>query len=166
MYQFSVFLHVLAVVVWLGGLLFIALVAVPVARHLPPADRSRLVSQLGLRFRTIAWTCFAIIVVTGTIASAYRGVTIEAIASGELFATPFGRWWAVKVVLALGVMGLSALHDFVLGPRSTRAFEQRGLPPDQLVAMRRRAGILGRATGILGMLVVLAAILMTRGAPW
>ena len=59
-------LHVLAVAVWLGGMLFIAFVVVPVTRGLPdPALRGRLVREMGRRFRTVAWAAVAVLIATG-----------------------------------------------------------------------------------------------------
>jgi uncharacterized membrane protein len=48
-------LHVLGAIVWIGGMLFIALVLVPVVRRLEPLERARLVQAIGLRFRTVGW---------------------------------------------------------------------------------------------------------------
>jgi uncharacterized membrane protein len=50
------FLRVLAAITWIGGMLFIALVLVPITRRLSdPALRTRFVRDVGVRFRTIAW---------------------------------------------------------------------------------------------------------------
>ncbi|HXF82046.1 MAG TPA: CopD family protein, partial [bacterium] len=120
MYQVSVFLHLVAATVWVGGLLFLALVAVPVARGLPPGERASLIAALGRRFLPVAWAALAALVVTGFINLGYRGVTWESAASGHLFAGSFGRILAVKLVLVVAALTLSALHDFVLGPASSR----------------------------------------------
>jgi quercetin dioxygenase-like cupin family protein len=41
MYQLSVLVHILSAIIWVGGIFFLALVVVPVARRLPPADRTQ-----------------------------------------------------------------------------------------------------------------------------
>jgi copper resistance protein D len=103
------FLHVLAAVTWIGGMLFIALVLVPVARRLQdPILRTRLVHDLGVRFRTVGWIAVAVLVGTGLANLWLRP---------ELLTTTRFWWKAGLVVLALV---LSALHDFVLGPRAGR----------------------------------------------
>lgn len=100
-------LHVLAVVVWLGGMLFIALVVVPVTRGLPdPALRGRLVREMGRRFRTVGWAALAVLVATGLANLWY---------APYLLRTGRFHWKLGLVVLALL---LSAYHDFVTGPRA------------------------------------------------
>jgi uncharacterized membrane protein len=100
-------LHVLAAVTWIGGMLFIALVLVPAARRLEdPALRTRLVHDVGLRFRTIGWVAIGVLVVTGLLNLWMHPVLLSA--------SRF-HWKVGLVVLALI---LSAFHDFVLGPRA------------------------------------------------
>jgi uncharacterized membrane protein len=60
------FIHLLAVVTWVGGMLFIALVLVPITRRLEDAAlRTRLVQDSGRRFRTVGWIALGLIVATG-----------------------------------------------------------------------------------------------------
>jgi uncharacterized membrane protein len=100
-------IHVLAAVTWIGGMLFIALVLVPAARRLEdPALRTRLVHDVGLRFRTIGWVAIGVLVVTGLLNLWMHPVLLSA--------SRF-HWKVGLVVLALI---LSAFHDFVLGPRA------------------------------------------------
>src|SRR5690242_4648897 len=98
-YQFVVFLHILAAIVWVGGLFFFALVAVPVARRLPAAERASLLAATGRRFRAVAWTCLGLLVVTGLYNAAARGVTREGLASGRFFGERFGQLLTAKVAL-------------------------------------------------------------------
>jgi uncharacterized membrane protein len=98
---------VIAAVTWIGGMLFIALVLVPAARRLEdPALRTRLVHDVGLRFRTIGWVAIGVLVVTGLLNLWMHPVLL----SSSRF-----HWKVGLVVLALI---LSAFHDFVLGPRA------------------------------------------------
>lgn len=99
--------HVLAAITWIGGSLFVALVLVPVARRLEdPRLRARLVQETGRRFRAVAWVALALLVLTGV---------------GHLWLHPgFLASPRLRVKLALVALALvlSALHDFVLGPRA------------------------------------------------
>ena len=103
------FVHVLAAVTWAGGMLFIALVLVPVVRRLPdPALRTRLVHEVGVRFRAVGWVALGVLVATGLVNLWLRP---------ELLTTT--RFWWKAGLVALALL-LSALHDFVLGPRAGR----------------------------------------------
>jgi uncharacterized membrane protein len=100
-------LHVLAAMVWIGGMLFIALVLVPTARRLgDPALRARLVRDTGARFRTVAWLAIGVLVLTGAVNLWLQPVLLS---SPRLHA---------KLALVALALFLSALHDFVLGPRA------------------------------------------------
>jgi uncharacterized membrane protein len=100
-------LHVLAAITWIGGMLFIALVLVPVTRRLEdPTVRTRLLQETGRRFRTVGWIALIVLVVTGL---------LNLWSHPGLLSSPRLHWKLGLVGLALI---LSAFHDFVLGPRA------------------------------------------------
>jgi uncharacterized membrane protein len=137
------FLHVLAAITWIGGMLFIALVLVPVTRGLEDAAlRRRLVQAAGRRFRVVGWVALAVLVATGLVNLALRP---------ELLGVP--RFW-VKAALVAAALVLSAVHDFVLGPRAGR--------PDLHPSARAQASWLARAE-ILVVLAIVALGLALRG---
>jgi uncharacterized membrane protein len=75
LYLASVAAHVLAALVWLGGMFFLALVGAPVLRTIEPASlRGRLFRELGQWFRIVGWACIAILLLTGILNLALRGV--------------------------------------------------------------------------------------------
>ncbi len=132
-------LHVVAAITWLGGMLFIALVLVPVTRRLPdPALRTRLVQAAGQRFRTIGWIAVGVLVATGFLNLWLRP---------SLLWSPRFHWKLGLVVLALI---LSAYHDFVLGPRA-------GLPGADPSA-RTRASWVARVNVAVVLLIVLLGL--------
>ena len=57
LYHLSVFLHILSAIIWIGGMLFLALVVVPTTRGLPPSERAALFGAVGRRFRRVGWIC-------------------------------------------------------------------------------------------------------------
>jgi uncharacterized membrane protein len=136
------FVHVLAALTWIGGMLFIAFVLVPVARRFEPALRTRLVNETGLRFRTVGWIAIAVLVASGALNLWLRP---------ELLSAPRFYW---KVSIVVAALALSAVHDFVLGPRAGRP----GADP----ALRVRASWIARVNVVL-VLVVVALGLSLRG---
>lgn len=131
-------LHVLAVVTWLGGMVFISLVLVPVTRRVQdPHLRIDLISRTGKRFRTVGWIALALLVATGLVILSRRPWLLRAPA------------FQLKAALVALVLGLSALHDFVLGPRA-------GALPPEATAPRRRLSWIAR----INMLMVLAIVLL------
>lgn len=167
MYQLSVFVHILSAIVWIGGMLFLALVIVPVARDLPPGQRAALLGSLGRRFRVVGWVCIALLVTTGVLNAGFRGVTWESVLTGRVLASWFGQLLMVKVVLVAGMVGLSIVHDFAIGPASVRALERsQPAAADEAARLRRRASWLGRLNTVLALLVVAIAVALVRGLPW
>jgi putative copper export protein len=128
---------VLAAITWIGGMLFVALVLVPVTRRLEDAAlRTRLVQDAGRRFRTVGWIALGVLVLTGI---------------GNLLISPYLlRDWRfhAKLALVLVALGLAALHDFRLGPRAGAP----GADP----AWRVRASWVAR----VNVLVVVAVVLL------
>ncbi len=165
-YQLSVYLHLLSAIVWVGGMLFLALVVVPATRGLAPPERGALFAALGQRFRTIGWVAIAVLLVTGVINTASHGVTWESVVTGQLLRTPFGHVLVTKLALVAAMLALSVVHDFVLGPASTRLARdpQRARSPEA-EALRRRAAGIARVNALLALAVIALAIVLVRGLP-
>lgn len=158
-YLLSVFLHVFSAMIWVGGIFFLAIVAVPAARRFSPDERSRLVTLLGRRFRAIGWAALLVLIVTGLINVGFRGATWQNVVSGEYFITPFGSRLAVKLGVVLLMIAVSGTHDWLIGPLTSRRSEAG----QDITGLRRLASWLARATGLLAALIVLLAVLMVRG---
>ncbi|MDR7556539.1 MAG: DUF4149 domain-containing protein [Armatimonadota bacterium] len=163
MYHVVVFLHILAAVVWVGGTVFLSLVLVPVARRLPPAERASLITQVGVRFRTVGWIALAVLVLTGLANAAFRGVTWESVVTGRVLASTWGQTLGLKVALVAVILGLSALHDFVVGPAASRVATGQATP--EALRRRRQAAWLGRINLVLALVVLLLAVFLVRGIP-
>ena len=136
------FVHILAALTWIGGMLFIALVLVPVTRRFEPALRTRLVHETGVRFRAVGWIAIAVLVTSGMLNLWLRP---------ELLSAPRFYW---KVSIVVAALALSAVHDFVLGPRAGRPGADPGL--------RVRASWIARFNVVL-VLVVVALGVALRG---
>lgn len=160
-YLSNVTLHVLAALVWLGGMFFFALVGAPALRQVEPAAlRARLFQDLGQRFRTVGWVCIAILLVTGTLNLWFRGVlSAETLGSAAFWGSPYGRSLVWKLASVAAMLAVSAVHDFVHGPAASR------LPPgsEEAARARRRAAVYARLNALLGIVVVIAAVRLARG---
>jgi uncharacterized membrane protein len=158
----NVTVHVLAAMLWLGGMFFLGVVGAPVLRAIEPAPlRQRLFEELGTRFRWIGWWAIAVLVVTGLINLHYRGWLHwrGVLASTEFWRSGVGRTLAAKLVIVVLMIATSAVHDFVHGPRAGQA--EPGSPA--AIAFRRRAALLARVNAILGVLLVVVAVRLARG---
>ena len=162
LYLVSVWLHIVAVTIWVGGMLFLTLVVVPWLRGPGRATGIAFLRASGRRFRAIAWLCFAILLVTGSFNLHMRGVGLASFADSDWLGSSFGRTVLYKLGLFAVVLILSALHDFVMGPRATAALE-RDPSSAEALRLRKAASWFGRLNLLLGLLLVLFGVMIVRG---
>jgi uncharacterized membrane protein len=165
LYLVSVWLHILAAIVWIGGTIFLALVLLPVLRtdeHAKVAPA--LIRASALRFRTIGWHCFAIFIVTGSLNLMFRGVGFADLGDGDFWRGSFGSLLALKLGLVCVIIAISAIHDFVIGPRAAAAWQDPARTKDA-VRLRRQAVHIARLNLFLALVAVALGTMLVRGAP-
>ena len=163
MHQFLVWLHILAAAVWLGGMVFLGLVLVPVVRRPEYREHaSRLVHLTGIRVRTVGWMCLVLLVGTGFANLMLRGIGWAALSNTGFWASPFGILLGCKLVIVAAVLALSAYHDFGVGPRATAA-GQADPGSTRAQRLRRQASWMGRMNLLLALAAVAFGVLLVRG---
>ena len=159
-YLLNVTLHIFAALIWLGGMFFLALVGAPALRTVEsPHLRAQLFKIIGERFRTVGWVCIAVLLITGLLNLHFRGfLSWTMLGSGNFWGSSYGKALAVKLIAVTGMLIIQTVHDFFHGPAASR------LAPgsEQALRMRRHAALMARVSAILGVIVVLAAVRLTR----
>lgn len=159
-YHAMVFTHVLSALVWLGGMIALALLAPVLRTEGDAALRQRLFHRLGERFRTVGWICMALLVVTGLGQLHVRGWWgMDVWGSALFWRSPTGRALAGKLLLVAFMFVVQALHDFRLGPRAGQ------VPPEseEARALRTKAALLARLNAVAGLLLIWFAVGLARG---
>lgn len=162
LYYVTVTIHVLAALLWLGGMFFLALVGAPVLRKVePPQLRQQLFHQLGLQARTVGWWSIATLLATGTLVLWFRGLLRwdGVLGNPAFWRTNLGFALAAKLIAVTIMIVVSLMHDFVLGPAAGRA--PAGSP--EAIRLRRRAALLARGSALIGVIIVIAAVRLARG---
>jgi uncharacterized membrane protein len=161
LYHLNVTIHVLAALLWLGGMFFLAAVGAPVLRRVePPELRATLFKELGLGFRRAGWIAIGILILTGVGNLWFRGLLHwDILTSTRFWASPFGHALAWKLVAVTTMVLISAVHDFIIGPAASAV--RAGTP--EALRWRRWAALLARANAIIGLIVVIAAVYLARG---
>ncbi len=163
-YHLSVFLHILAATIWIGGLIFFALVAVPLVRKSEFVSFApKIVQWMGIRFRTISWIVLLTLLVTGVTNLLYRGFGWSDFFRASMWRGYFGQALAYKLAFFSAILLLSAIHDFVIGPRATETWR---LTPEKSSRLRRAASWIGRMNLLLALAVLACAIMLVRGIPF
>lgn len=165
LYLVSVWLHILAATTWLGGIMFLVLVAVPVLRRADKKVAAAVMRDSGRRFRGVGWACFGILIATGTFNLWWRGVRVSNLLDASWAQTVFGRTLWLKLSAFVIVLALSVGHDFFVGPRASEALaaDPNGARASHL---RRVASLLGRVTAVLALIIFALAVVLVRGPVW
>lgn len=161
-YWFSVTVHLLAAVFWLGGMFFLGVVGAPVLRAVEPENlRQRLFQALGARFRLVGWGTIAVLIASGLLNMKYRGLLQwnGVLAEPSFWGSSIGRALAGKLAAVVTMIVLSGVHDFILGPAASRASAGSAVAR----RLRRRAAALARVTALVGVALVIAAVRLARG---
>jgi uncharacterized membrane protein len=175
MYQALVFIHLASAIIWVGGSLFLALVLIPVLRRFAPVPGQSpahltlppdLLGTIARRFRLISWICIVLLVATGL----YILPTRYSIGFSEFFSLGghFVATLQVKVALVAIVIWISVIHDFIIGPLTSRLIEEMragATPPGYLPLLRKCVVWIARVNVLLMILIVIVAVTMTRGTP-
>lgn len=144
--------HMLATVVWIGGLVYLGFLVAPLLAGLPEDKRQEARSAYDRRFVPVAWLCLAVFVVTGLMQMAasplYAGLLVVRDAwSGAIL---------VKHLLVALMAAVLAYQTWVLYPRLERI--ELGLDPRGPVALARVRRLdlqLVRFSALLGVAVLL-----------
>ena len=165
LYLISVWLHIMAAVVWICGTIFLALVLIPAIRR--PEFGSialELIRWTVLRFRLVGWICFAVFIVTGTMNLIFRGVTWSALFNADFWQGSFGTVLSLKLTLVAIIFVVSALHDFVIGPSATTAW-QHNPSSKETARLRNQAVQIARVNLLLALIAVALGTMLVRGSP-
>ena len=159
-------LHLLAMAVWIGGLLGLVLTA-PLVGTLGAATRPVL-GGLVTRFSTVGIISVVILGVTGLYSSWLHVGSRDA-----LLQTDYGRMLAGKLVLFAFLVALGALNRFWIGPRlaqpaeskrrAKRDDDERGARTSQLIL--RYFGRIIRAEALLGVAIIAIVAVFTGLVP-
>ncbi len=142
------FLHLFAVTFWIGGMVFLGAVAVPVARATGGPEGSRaLIRNVARRFGILGGVAWLVIFVTGFGLMSHRNIKMS-----QITETAYGQKILTKLILLILAGVVVVIHAMWQGPAVHRA-EQAG---DEARAKKLKA-IGGMLDGVI-LLLTLAAL--------
>jgi len=146
----TLWLHVLSAAVWLGGLLFQSHILFPLLARGAPGEP---VAQAVRRFRRVAWTALALLVLTGLHNLTRLPPVAAMVESGVL------KLLALKLFLVVVLLMLSAHRDFGVAARFIRAV---AAGRDEAAALQAIVRI-DRVLLVLGVILVYLGLALSRG---
>jgi len=152
-----VWIHLTAATFWVGGMLFLSLVAVPLLKKEPdPSSAQRGFINLARRFRTLVWIALSLLVITGSIL----------LPNHVDLSVSLGEWppaVLIKLTLVLLLILLSLAHEQIIGLK-VRTLKLK--PTSELTVVEklllRFSPVIGRLTLLLGLAILFAAVFMVR----
>ncbi len=132
--------HLVTAMLWVGGVLTLAIVVWPLA---PALRRSAF-----LRFSRIAIVLVGVLVTAGTVVAIERLPHVR-----DLWETSYGQTLLVKVGLVAFALGFGGMHHMIVRPRLERGDRVRGVGGSLV------------AESTVAMAVLLAAAVLVNGAP-
>ena len=151
----SLYVHILAACVWIGGSIFLAAIFVPMLRDRELGRHAVvLFGPAARRFRTIGWTCLLLLVITGFVNMYARSMNFHSV---EFWTGDFGKQigWKILLLAVIAVLGL--FHDLVAGPKAVAA---RKADPKSATYQKWRlvASWIGRLNLLLSLVILWIAV--------
>jgi uncharacterized membrane protein len=125
----SIWLHLLAVSLWIGPQVFLFAAAVPALRTIEDAtQRARVLRVLVVRFGWIGWSAIGVIVLTGIWNLFNVADDIPGYSAGDLLSSDlrFTRVFWEKMFSVAIALTLTAVHTLWVGPRQLALMESAG----------------------------------------
>jgi len=105
----ATFVHLLAASVWLGGMIYINLVFMPILKTLEPSAAGQMVRENAKRFPIIAWVSVGFLIITGV-------MLLNADALFD-FSTDYGTFLTLKMITIAIMISIGLYITLLLYPK-------------------------------------------------
>jgi len=158
-----VWLHIVAVAVWVGPQFFMFIATVPALRIIDDREtRLRVLRVVTTRFGWLAWSAMVILVLTG-ISNVFDHEDESAISVLD-FDWRYSWIFFTKMALVAAIIALTALHSFVVGPRQMALAEREDEASEETARLQRTGVILSSLNLLLSLGTIFAGALLANEA--
>ncbi len=153
-------IHLVSAAIWVGGSLFIGVVLSPLLKTMTDSieERMKIMIRVGRRFNKIAVPSLIILMATG-LYSSYMLLGKPDI----LFATSYGTFLAVKIILVILLIITYAVHVRAIRKDVEDKIMSNQLSEPQIQKLRKKIIILGEVTVVLSVAILFFAALLDAG---
>jgi putative copper export protein len=149
-YHISVWLHIIGVSFWIGGMLFLPMVLLPAIKDHP--DRKNLLMATGLKFRFFGYVVLTLLLVTGILNIYLRGIDLS---WKFLVISRYGKLVIAKLLLFILILTVSLIHDIQA--------RKRLLNDEELKKFKVIARWSGRVLLIISVTMAYIGVILSRG---
>lgn len=144
-------LHLLATVIWIGGMAYTAVVLMPAAQALDPGPRGQLMGAVAKRFSIVAWSSILLLLITGLIKTPAEMLLDTA--------STYGVVLTVKHALVLIMIIIGSVITFSVVPKTRSLAPAPGeRPAPAFVKAQQQLKMLATTNLILGIIVLLCVV--------
>jgi uncharacterized membrane protein len=146
--QFYSMLHLLAVITWLGGMLFMNLILMPGMMALDSAQRGALIGAVAKRFSIAAWTSVIVLLITGVLKTP----------PGMMFApaSHYGGVLLLKHILILIAIIIGLTISLGVAPKLSKLAPKAGeAPSSEFMSAQKKLRTLSTTNMIIGVCIVI-----------
>lgn len=160
-YTFSLFLHLVGIALWLGGIAFFLVVFGPAVHELQPGVGIRTLDRGRISLEAISWTAIALLLMTGIVNLILQNQAIRA-PQGSFYTTLL----AVKLFFFAAMLLHHCLQVFKYAPKIASMTAQ--LPqdadawPEPLLTCWRKWFLLLKINAALGPIVTLLGLALVK----
>lgn len=117
-YRIAITLHLLAMVLWFGHMLFWSMISGIALKRVTPAETAETLRHLSLTKFGLGWPSLAVLIPTGYVLLGYRGIGLEQLLSGSAFLQLGGWVLATKLALVVWMIFFQAAFGHRPAPRA------------------------------------------------
>jgi uncharacterized membrane protein len=102
-------LHILAAIVWIGGIFFETVVLIPALRRSVAESRTRaqLLLRIRGRFQVFRWEAVILVILTGIF-----NIINVGLARNFDFTNPYFQWLSIKITVVILIIAIQLYHQF------------------------------------------------------
>lgn len=143
----ATFVHLIAASAWLGGMIYINLVFMPMLKTFEPSAAGQMVRENGKRFPIISWVSVAFLIVTGMMQLNHDAVFD--------FSTDYGTYLTLKLITIALMIAIGLYITFLLYPKLLKLAPTDGSAPSpEFINLQKKLPALAKINMALGILVM------------
>ncbi|MGB7946667.1 MAG: hypothetical protein WCH75_03195 [Candidatus Binatia bacterium] len=160
-YTFSLFVHLVGMALWLGGIAFFLVVFGPAAHELEPGVSMRTLDQGRIYLEAVSWTAIALLLITGIVNLILQNQAIRA-PQGHVYTLTL----VVKLFLFVAMLVHHCLQVFKYAPKiaslTTQIPRSADSWPEPLLTYWRKWFLLLKINATLGPIVTLLGLALVK----
>jgi uncharacterized membrane protein len=141
-------LHILSVVIWIGGGFFMLLILMPSFKVVSPPEAGKLMEAVGKRWLPLVWGAVILVSATGIL----RAGSLDVLSFNILMETTYGNIILTKMIMVVAMIVLVLVQMRVL-------IKLKAASPENKKRLQKYQGVLAIVMITIGLVIILLAVM-------